>query len=282
MDWLQPEAAGQRGTLLFAGGRGDFIEKYLEPLVHWHEQGWNVFSFDWRGQGASRGGIVGGNFTDFDPLVDDLAAILADVAQARPGPHVAIGHSMGGHLLLRAVAERTNRLDAAVLVAPMLAINSGSTPEIAARWLAGMLAGIGGQDLRLWPDKGARAATGTLRQSNLTHCSERYADEIWWKEQEPGFHLGAPSWGWLAAAYRSVARHTDAALRGIETPILLLGSEQDKLVSARAIRSAAASVAGSELRMFGDAAHELLRETDPVRLQVLAWIDDFLDRRAPS
>lgn len=280
MDWPQPDGVRRRGTLLFAGGRGDFIEKYLEPLVHWHGQGWDVFSFDWRGQGASRGTIAGGNFDDFDPLVADLTAICAEIVRDQSAPYVAIGHSMGGHLLLRALAERTVRLDAAVLVASMIAINSGPTPEFAARWLAGMLAGMGGRDLRLWPENGARSAPGMLRQSNLTHCTDRYADEIWWKEQEPGFHLGSPSWGWLDAAYRSTARHSEAALRGIDTPVLLLGTEQDRLVSPQAIRRAAAALSGSELRMFEDAAHELLRETDPVRSQALAWIDDFLDRRA--
>jgi lysophospholipase len=37
----QPAAAKGRGSLLFAGGRGDFIEKYLEAHDHWHRAGWN-------------------------------------------------------------------------------------------------------------------------------------------------------------------------------------------------------------------------------------------------
>jgi lysophospholipase len=42
----------------------------------------------------------------------------------------------------------------------------------------------------------------------------------------------------------------------------------------------AASLPNSELKMFDDAAHELLRETAPVRLEALAAIDAFLDRHA--
>lgn len=272
----------RRGSLVFAGGRGDFIEKYLEPLAHWHAQGWNVTSFDWRGQGGSRGGIVGGNFTDFDPLVADLAAFLTEFIAARPGPHVAIGHSMGGHLLLRTLAEYRSPLAAAVLVAPMLAINSDPSPALAARWLTGLFAGMGGRDVPLWPDTGAGAAPGMLRQANLTRCSERYADEIWWKQDQPGFHLGAPSWGWLDAAYRSIAKLDRPALERVRSPVLLVGTEQDRLVSPHAIRTAAGKLPDAELRMFREAAHELLREIDPVRLQALGWIDDFLDRRAPA
>ncbi|HEX8442129.1 MAG TPA: alpha/beta hydrolase [Allosphingosinicella sp.] len=281
MDWPQPDGAVPRGSLLFAGGRGDFIEKYLEPIAHWHERGWNVVSFDWRGQGHSRGSIVGGNFTDFDPLVSDLDAIVREVVEAGPGPHVAIGHSMGGHLLLRALAERRPPLEAAVLVAPMLAVNSFPTPAITARWVASIFAAVGGRDVALWPES-AGTNSLLLRQANLTSCQERYADEIWWKNREPGFHLGAPSWGWLDAAFRSTARHDQEVLKRVTTPVLLVGTERDRLVSPKAIRAAATVLPTAELRMFDEAAHELLRETDAVRLQTLAWIDDFLDRHAPA
>jgi lysophospholipase len=106
MDWPQPAGAPARGSLVFANGRGDFVEKYIEALAHWHKRGWNVTSFDWRGQGGSRGNIVGGHLESFDPLVGDLEALVADQVANTQGPHVAIGHSMGGHLLLRLLAER--------------------------------------------------------------------------------------------------------------------------------------------------------------------------------
>ena len=90
MDWPQPKGAAARGNLLFASGRGDFIEKYLEAIGHWHAQGWNVTAFDWRGQGDSRGDIVGGHLDSFDPLVDDAAALIDDWLGERGGPHVAV------------------------------------------------------------------------------------------------------------------------------------------------------------------------------------------------
>jgi lysophospholipase len=117
---------------------------------------------------------------------------------------------------------------------------------------------------------------------NLTRCDERFADELWWKEREPGFHLGAPSWGWLDGAFRSTSRHDEAALADVTIPILLLGTERDRLVDPRAIRRAAGLLPKAGLLMFKDAAHELLRETDPVRLQALARIDSFLDAHAPA
>src|SRR3954466_3667094 len=92
IDWPQPRDAKSRGSLLFVGGRGDFIEKYLEIQNHWFRRGWNVTAFDWRGQGGSRGGVEGVAADSFDAMVDDLAGLAADWREAFPAPHVAVGH----------------------------------------------------------------------------------------------------------------------------------------------------------------------------------------------
>jgi lysophospholipase len=121
-----------------------------------------------------------------------------------------------------------------------------------------------------------------MRQKILTGCPERYADELWWWEREPGYDLGAPSWGWLKAAYDSIGRLTPERLAGVELPVLLLAAERDRLVSTPAIRWAARHLPHAELVNFPHAAHEILREADPVRLEAFAAIDAFLDLHAPA
>jgi lysophospholipase len=279
MDWLQPAGAAVRGSLLFAGGRGDFIEKYIEPLGHWHAKGWNVTSFDWRSQGESRGNIKGGHLDSFDQVVADGAALIAEWSRGE-GPHVAIGHSMGGHLLLRILAEHRPSLAAAVLVAPMIGINSTPLPPWLAQSIAQSLTLFGWGRVPVWKQVDNKLAEGPTRRKILTSCPERYADELWWFQQRPGFSLGPPSWGWLSAAYRSIATLTPQTLRSIELPVLLLGTERDRLVSPSAIRWAAELLPKSELTMFPDAGHEILREVDPIRLKALERIDIFLDEHA--
>lgn len=278
MDWRQPEGAAARGSLLFVNGRGDFIEKYLEIYQCWHGHGWDVTAFDWRGQGLSRGDIAGGNLTDFVRWVDDLEALIADWRAGRPGPHVAIGHSMGAHLLLRAMVDRRPALDAAVLIAPMIGVNSAPIPPRLAPWIAGFMNLIGRRDRPL-----AKAPThGPRRQRALTGQSpERYEDETWWWEREPGFNIGTPSWGWLRAAYRSAAAtFTPAKLGKVETPVLILATEIDRLVAIGEVRRAAALLPHAQLHVYPDAAHEILREGDAVRLDALGRIDAFLDEHA--
>lgn len=279
LDWPQRARARARGSLLFAGGRGDFIEKYLEADAHWHGRGWDVTAFDWRGQGGSRGTIVGGHLDSFDPLVDDLAALIADWRGRTPGPHVAIGHSMGGHVLLRTLAERKPALDAAVLVAPMVRINSAALPDWAAHWTANAMSALGLARQPAWHSSRTPAPAGSLRQSILTGCAERYEDELWWWRKQPGYNIGAPSWGWLRAAYASSGQLTPERLRAIAVPVLLLGTARDRLVSPAAIRQAAAAIPDAELVMVDEAAHEMLREEDEVRLRTFAAIDDFLAAR---
>ncbi|MEA3015708.1 MAG: lysophospholipase, partial [Sphingomonadales bacterium] len=268
------------GSLLFAGGRGDFIEKYLEAMAHWHGRGWTVAGFDWRGQGASRGD--GGGEDGLDLLLGDFAAIVGEVEARAEGPLVLVGHSMGGHLLLRALAEKRVRPAAAVLVAPMLMINAAPLPGWAAWSTASLLATFGWGRQPVWRTPPPGSSPAASRQAYLTSCRERYSDELWWWRREPGFNIGAPSWGWLEAAFRSCAGLTAERLREVETPVLLLGTETDRLVSAAAIRRAAAALPKARLRMWEQAGHEILREADPVRLEALAEIDAFLDEAAAS
>jgi lysophospholipase len=278
MDWPQPGRKKPRGSLLFMGGRGDFIEKYLDALAHWHGRGWAVSAFDWRGQGASQGD--GFHLDSFDVLVDDLAGLLADWRAATPGPHVAVGHSMGGHLLLRALIDARAALDAAVLVAPMIAVNSAPIPSWLAPDLADAMCRLGLRTRPMWRMPPVLLRSGSKRQLFLTGSRERYEDEAWWWAREPGWKLGAPSWGWMRAAFRSAAAFTPERLAGMKLPVLLLAAGHDRLVSTAAIRRVAGQLPAAELEIFPDAAHEILREADRIRLKALARIDAFFGEQA--
>ncbi len=271
-----------RGSLLFQSGRADFIEKYLEACDHWHQRGWSVEGFDWRGQGGS------GRFTpdawaddrlSFDPLIDDLLAFVAEWKARTPGPHVLVAHSMGAHVALRACAERGLKLDALVLVAPMLALNMRRLPQPVARAMVkgATLLGIGHR--AAWRDN----LQDPRRQLRLTASRERYEDSQWWKRQVPGLALGPPSWNWLGAAIaggQRIARRD--ALETVTMPVLLEAAGLDLLVNNDAIAEAARRLPDAEQFVLPAARHEMLREADDQRLPALAAIDDFLDRKAPA
>jgi lysophospholipase len=285
IDWTPDGPA--RGSLLFMPGRGDHYEKYLETLSDWHARGWRVTAADWRGQGGSgRLGLdpVTGHVDDFAIWIDDLAAFWKQWQGQVPAPHVLVGHSMGGHLVLRALAERRVDPQAAVLMAPMLGLLPRSVPPVllhAAAWLMGRL-GDPRRPAWRWSEKPGALPAG--RVNLLTHDPARYADEAWWREARPGLVMGPGSWGWIAAALTSIRLlNRPGALEAVDTPVLLIGTSTDRLVEYGAIERAARRLPHGELLRFGsEARHEILREADPVRDRALGAIDAFLDRVAPA
>ena len=277
MDWPAKGRRKRRGSLFFASGRSDFIEKYLEVYADLRDRGWDVTTFDWRGQGGSRGPGEERLDASFDPFIEDLAALLADWRQTTPRPHVAMGHSMGGHLLLRTIIDRKPALDAAILTAPMLNVNSAPIPIRIAPDIADTMYWLGLGRVPMWKAPPAMLAPGGRRNRNLTHSPERYADELFWWGARPDFNTGPPSFGWMRAAFRSrAATFTAEKLAQVELPILIVAAEKDRLVSAEAIREAAALLPHAELEMMPDAAHEILRDADGPRDRALARIDAFL------
>lgn len=283
-DW--PARGASRGSILFQGGRGDIIEKYLETFAHWHSRGWSVTAFDWRGQGGS-GRLSSnprvGHATDFGVFIADLTAFWAEWSRTAPGPQVTIGHSMGGHLILRGLAEGAITPAAAVLVAPMLGINAPFGWQGLGERFARIMGGIGDSARRAWRDNEIPGALSP-RQKLLTTDRDRYDDELWWKREKPELLLGPPSWAWVIEAFRSTrVLRDDPRLTTMAVPVLGLIADADKLVSAKlAVRTLERLPDARIVRFGNESAHEILREADPVRDRALAEIDRFLDARAPA
>lgn len=282
IDWT----GGERGSIMFLPGRGDNYEKYLETLEEWHRAGWRVTAADWRGQGGS--GRLGrdmttGHIADFQLWLDDLAALWREWTAATPGPHVLAAHSMGGHLVLRAVAEGMVRPDALVLSAPMLGMAGPPLPLPMLQAVAKLMTRIGDPTRPAWKWSEKPGEIPAMREALLTHDKDRYADELWWREQRPELVMGPGSWGWVERAYASTrALFATGVLEHVTTPTIIIATSADKLVSFPAIEEAARRLPDCELVRFdGESHHEILREVDPVRDRAMRAIATFLDARAP-
>jgi alpha-beta hydrolase superfamily lysophospholipase len=84
-------------------GLGEHIGRY-EPLAeHLNAAGWNVAGYDLRGHGASGG--ARGAIADAECLLADLGCVIDALHSERPLPIVLLGHSMGGVVAARFVAE---------------------------------------------------------------------------------------------------------------------------------------------------------------------------------
>jgi lysophospholipase len=274
--WALPHP-DPRGRILVLNGRADFLEKWAGVMGDLAALGLSVAAFDWRGQGGS-GREVGngaGHIDRFETWLDDLDRIVAWASTALPddAPALALGHSMGGHLLLRWLArQRLQPFERIVLTAPFVsyAMPASALLGLAAR--AACALGLGrayapGQrpygPERMAPD----------RMAILTADPERFLDEGRWVALDPGLAVGGVTWGWLRAADSSLAALSRADLSGLP-PALLLLAGRERLVSNRA--ALGLRLPACETHLIAGAGHEILREADAPRQEALSRIAAFL------
>ncbi|HEV7233898.1 MAG TPA: alpha/beta hydrolase [Sphingorhabdus sp.] len=283
IDWQGATPA--RGSMLFLPGRGDHYEKYLETLVYFAAKGWRVTSIDWRGQGAS-GRLLKepqvGHIDDFSTWISDLEHFWGIWKAETPGPHIVLAHSMGGHLPMRALVEKVIDPVAVAMSAPMLGIQTGGLPLSLNHAFARLMLTIGRGDVAAWKVSEKPLSPMNLRAKILTADKDRYEDELAWWELRPEVKLGPPSWHWVERAIASIRMLDEPGkLEAVQTPILLIATTADQLVSTPRIIKDSKRLPNAETLIFGkEAAHELLREVDAVRDKCLERIDSFMDKHA--
>lgn len=283
--WQPPVApAVDAPTMLVLPGRAAQVERYTELAMDLTARGLHVLSMDWRGQGGSSRLLPDpmiGHAVDFDAFLDDLDAALGHWRDQVSGPFLALGHSMGGHILLRHVAERPHPFAGIIACAPMLAVNTAPLPE----WLAVRLARMavkGGRAALYAPLQGPRWARNPLpfAGNRLTSDSRRFTLMQQVMEQDPSVALGGASWGWLDGAFTSMRRFFEQdRLEDVRVPVLILSARADRIVRADSHDLAARRLPDCTLVPFATGEHELLIETDAVREKVLAAIDKFMIRK---
>ena len=92
----------------------------------------------------------------------------------------------------------------------------------------------------------------------------------------PELALGGVTYGWLAAALRSIAlTRRPGYLEAISTPILVCQAGAERIVSNRAQVETVRRLPNGRLLAFPGARHELLLERDEIRDQVLAAFRAF-------
>ncbi len=266
-------------------GLAEFIEKYLETVGDLLARRHAVLCLDWRGQGLSDRPLADrerAHVRSMDLFLSDLAGILRESGFLDgPGPACAVAHSMGGHLALRALLESSLAVDRAVVLAPMIDIPLGAFPRWFARLASNAVValGLGG---RYCPGVGPyRDQPLGFEGNRLTGDARRYARNLELVDRDPRLALGGPTFGWLAAALRSIdALNRPERLARIDTPILMLLAEREVVVSRAAQSWIADRLPSARPVELPGARHEILSETDAIRAAAWAEIDRFLETGA--
>jgi lysophospholipase len=287
--WDVPEDVAPRGICLLLQGLTEFLEKYDETANELTARGLIVVSLDWRSQGASersRSGNRAGHVTSFDEYDADLGAIVIHGVESiqkdrsaigqGPLPVIALAHSMGAHVLLRYIHEHKRRIAGAVLIAPLLGIDTGKYSPQYTRWVT-FVRNMRRPSSRLIYTVEDRDPLHLPFEGNLvTSDRTRYERNRELLKAQPFLRIYGPTFGWLGAAFQSLRRieRKDFA-EEIPIPLLIVSAGRDRIVINEATRNFVKRLPNAKYVEFEDAEHEILMENDTIRARFWAEFDAF-------
>ena len=250
-----PENA--RAAVLLLHGLGEHMGRYGHVASALQAAGYVVFGYDHHGHGLSSG--LRGNLLSPSQLLDDVRFVIEQVRALTPAPLVLLGHSMGGLIAARAVAQSLPHIDALVMSSPAL----GAQTNVIQKFLLATLP-------KLFPhvrvDNGVKT-TWVARDAQVVRA---YVED-------PLVHRQISAG--LAAWILKEGAQTVAQASAWTTPTLLLYAGQDQLVlpqaSAEFVRLAPTQVVQSHC--FNVMYHEIFN--DPEKAMVIAKLQAWLDSR---
>ena len=255
-------ACDVRGTVQIVHGLGEHIGRYAAVAQALNQAGWHVVGHDQRGHGLSEG--PRGGLPSADALLQDLALVMDRLRVA--GRHVLLGHSMGGLVAARFVAEGLaaqprawcRDVDGLVLSSPALDPGMNAVQRLLLSVL-GLLAPDMALGNGLRPGWISRdpAVVKAYVEDPLVH--DRVTPRLVRFIVDGGRDVlaRAPQW---------------------RTPTLLLWAGADRCVAPRgsAALAAAAPPAVLSTQAYPELFHEIFNE--PERAQVLARLTSWLQR----
>jgi len=251
------DAEDPRAILIALHGMNDYGNAFAGPGAWWAERGITTYAFDQRGHGRSpQRGIWPGN----DRMIDDLADFVSVVHAQYPGtPVYALGHSMGGAVVMTTLAEGRADVDGAILVAP--AVWGWSTipfPLDATLWVVAHTVPAltaTGESLNRWPTDNIDALRAMAADPNMLFDTRFDA-----------------LYGVVSLMDRA---YKDAG--DVPPPVLLLYGEQDQIIPPRPVNDVIARMCPARrVAIYENGYHLLLRdlEAEIVWADIAAFIAD--------
>lgn len=259
--WELPDGGAPRGRVLLSHGYGEHGERYAHTAAWLLGLGWAVSSQDHRGFGRSEG--ARGDADGIAPFVEDWRSFAARERALAPDlPLVALGHSFGGLVVLRAALDDPAGQDGLILSSPAVVLKSRG-------WAMNLLQATVG---RLAP----HLPVDMAGNKSLV-CSDKELVRRYWAD--PFCHRTAtPAFG------RALDEGSDRVLEAgaaLAVPTLLLQAGQDTLVDLpRAVAFwDSVNPAILERHLLEGFLHEVFH--DRRRLEAQGFAAAWLARRFP-
>ncbi len=253
-----PDSDTTQATVLIVHGLGEHAGRYTHVADALLQAGFAVRAYDHQGHGRSAGRR--GTLHTPDGLLQDLCTVIDDTRRRLPHrPLVLLGHSMGGLVVARAVAQQLRPVDALVMSSPALGIRANTVQKLLLSVLPDLLPHLtigNGLDPQ-WVARDA-AVVQAYRSDPLVHdrISPRLGAWIW--REGPKTLTVADRW---------------------PLPTLLLYAGTDRLVDPAASDAFAQRAPADRVQAQRYAAmyHEVFN--DPEHAQVLTTLTQWLQAR---
>ena len=253
---------GPRAVLL-VHGLGEHIGRYAHVAAALNEQGWDVHGWDHRGHGRSQG--PRGDVPDAQALLRDTARVI-DAVRRPGGRFMVVGHSMGGVVAGRFVAESLSAtpagwsrpVDGLVLSSPALDAGLSGVQQLLLSVAGALFPGLAvGNGLKpAWISRDP-AVVQAYASDPLVH--DRITARLTRFIVDGGAEViaAAPRW---------------------RTPTLLMWAGADRCVAPRGSEAFAAAAPANVVatQPWPGLAHEIFNE--PEKAQVLAALTEWLSR----
>ncbi|MBR0557486.1 alpha/beta hydrolase [Ciceribacter sp. L1K23] len=266
-----------KGTILVAQGRNEYIEKYYETVVTLCASGFDVATFDWRGQGGSSRLLADrrvGHVENFSDYQEDLAAVIRFLeASDFKQPILIVAHSLGALVTLSSAKALSKKIAAAVISAPFLGMPDASPTRNVARHIASLACTLGKGERQVSRDYAEQSFIG----NDLTSDIKRFQRNQNFTRRFPDLSLGPPSWRWLRetlnAGYRLKTRKD---IENVDIPFLIFATKADRVVSYRQACILSSRMKSSRFVSMENSEHEILQEIDAIQAQFYAVALPFL------
>ena len=281
---LFPATVEKKASLLLLNGHRDFIEKQTELIEFLQSAGFDVYSYDHRGQGGSDRKLDNqkkSHNPDFGLMVEDIHEIIERliISKNLKEPLYLCAHSMGTHLAIRYLHEYPDVFKKAVLMAPFTNFYIRNKTMTFFMEIYIYLANIFGFSNFFAP--GQARHSGIINHdyafSRLTHDRVRYdwAQDV--LNKKPELFVGGVTFGWLKGAMKSIKLLKSANyLSNIKTQLLVLLAGEEYVVDNNTTFQIFDGMQNATLKTIKGARHELYLETDEFRDQVLKELNDHL------
>ncbi|MBD1576440.1 MULTISPECIES: alpha/beta fold hydrolase [Vibrio] len=280
--WVSLTHPENTKAIVVVNGRIESVCKYQELFYDLSQQGYDIYSYDHRGQGLSDRSSPDrhlGHVEKFDHYIKDLHHILRHFdLDENYQEKFLIAHSMGGAISTRYLQTHPNHgFKRVVLSAPMVGIHMPwylrSLAVPLSKWMAsrnpiGYLPGKKGYHV------------SPFSANDLTHSPIRYQ---WFRdlyEQQPDIQLGGPSRHWVNQSLNTTRLCHQQADK-INVPLLLLQASEDIVVDNTAQNKFVNKInkhhenLATLVEMKGS-KHEVFFEIDSLRNQALNETLTFL------